>query len=32
MVWFVEEDDEELIETIEAIHKISDLNFEIKYI
>jgi hypothetical protein len=32
IVWFVEEDDEELIDTIEDIHRISDLNFEIKYI
>lgn len=32
IVWLVEADDEELIDTIEDIHRISDLDFEIKYI
>ncbi len=32
IIWKVEEDDEELIDTIEDIHRISQLNFTFQYI
>ena len=32
ITWMVEADDEELIDTIEDIHRISDLDFHFKYI
>ncbi len=32
ITWMVEADDEELIDTIEDIHRISDLDFHLKYI